>query len=190
MASKKINPNKISRYISLLLRHHPEAAGLSLDEHGWCESEGIIGAVRRKFRLPEFDLEDLETIVAEDSKGRYSFTSDHRLIRANQGHSVPVDLELKPQTPPDILYHGTAKKSLDSIRRQGLLPMGRQYVHLSWDEKTARQVGSRHGKPVVLEIDCGAMLEDGIPFYLSANNVWLVDLVPPKYLIFPENTTE
>lgn len=188
MASKKISPNKISRYISLLLRHHPEAAGLTLDEHGWCESEGIIDAVRHKFHLPDFDMDFLERIVAEDNKGRYSFTSDHRLIRANQGHSVPVDLELKPQIPPEILYHGTAEKSLDSIRRQGLLPMGRQYVHLSWDEKTARQVGARHGKPVVLQVDCAAMQKDDIPFYLSANNVWLADRVPAKYLIFPENT--
>lgn len=101
-----------------------------------------------------------------------------------------MDLELKPQTPPEILYHGTAEKSLDSIRRQGLLPMGRQYVHLSWDEKTARQVGARHGKPVVLQIDCAAMQKDGLPFYLSANNVWLVEHVPTKYLIFPENTKE
>lgn len=190
MSVRKPSPNKISRYISLLLRHHPEAAGLSLDEHGWCESDGIIDAVRHKFHLPDFDLKDLEKIVAEDNKGRYSFTEDHRLIRANQGHSVPVDLELNPQIPPEILYHGTAEKSLDSIRRQGLLPMGRQYVHLSWDRKTAHQVGARHGKPAILEVDCEAMLRDEIPFYLSANHVWLVDRVPPKYLVFPENTTE
>lgn len=183
---KKISPNKISRYLSLLLRHHSEAAGLTLDEHGWGESEALVEAVRRKFHLPSFDMADLERIAAEDKKGRYSFTDDHRLMRANQGHSIPVDLELTPQIPPEHLFHGTAEKSLDSIRRQGLLPMGRQYVHLSKDEVTARQVGSRHGKPVVLEIDCAAMRKDGIPFYLSANKVWLVDAVPPKYLIFPE----
>ena len=128
------------------------------------------------------DMQDLEEIVRMDEKQRYSFNEDKSLIRANQGHSIPVDVELKECTPPAVLYHGTGEKYVASIDSQGLIPKSRLYVHMSADTDTARTVGSRHGKPVIYEIDCNSMVSDGYKFYLSENHVWLTKSVPACYL--------
>ncbi len=171
----------ISKYISLILRHRPEVIGITLDEHGWAEVDELIEGIRRT-KQPSFNRRELEKIVAEDEKQRYSFSDDRTRIRANQGHSIPVDVELEKKTPPPTLWHGTAEKSVESILRSGLLPQGRLYVHLSGDCETAVKVGSRHGRPVVFEVDTGKMSADGFEFFLSVNGVWLTKEVPPRYL--------
>lgn len=170
----------ISRYIALLLRHHPEKAGLCLDEHGWVEVEALILGVRRCY--PEFNRAVLDEIVARDSKQRYAYNQDKTCIRANQGHSIPVDVELKQALPPTILYHGTGEKYVESIQKVGLIPKSRLYVHLSTDIQTAIQVGKRHGQPVVYQIDTQQMIHDGFIFYISANHIWLTKAVPVQYL--------
>lgn len=133
-----------------------------------------------------FDMAMLEEIVQTDSKKRYSFSDDKTRIRANQGHSIPVDVELEQKMPPDILWHGTGEKYVGSINKIGLIPKSRLYVHLSGDRDTAQAVGSRHGKPVIYQVDAGSMAADGYPFYLSANEVWLGKEVPARYLIVIE----
>ena len=168
-----------SRYLSLLLRHHPEKAGIALDEHGWADVGQLIEGVAK---TRPFDLATLEEIVRTDNKQRYSFNDDHTLIRANQGHSIPVDVELLAVSPPEFLFHGTGRKYTDSIACQGLLPRGRLYVHLSADLETAEQVGRRHGSPVVYRVLSGKMERDGQRFYCSVNGVWLTDRVDVKYL--------
>jgi putative RNA 2'-phosphotransferase len=125
--------------------------------------------------------EDLEEIVRTDAKGRYSFSEDGLKIRANQGHSIDVDVELEEREPPEFLYHGTGTRSLDSIWKDGLKSMNRQYVHLSTDKETAIKVGARHGKPAVLKIRAQEMHEQGHEFWISKNGVWLVKAVPPRY---------
>ncbi len=134
-----------SRYMSLILRHKPEAIGIQLDEHGWANVDELIAGIAM---TQPFDMNLLEKIVAEDNKQRYSFNEDKTLIRANQGHSIPVDVELKKAVPPAVLYHGTGEKYTASIDEQGLIPKSRLYVHLSKDIDTAKKVGSRHGEPV------------------------------------------
>lgn len=168
-----------SKFISLILRHKPQAIDITLDEHGWADVEELIAGIKRS---RPFTMEDLERIVREDEKQRYSFNEDKTKIRANQGHSINVDVELKEMLPPDILYHGTGEKYVERINKEGLKPMGRLYVHLSKNLETAIKTGSRHGRPFVYRIDCKAMNADGYRFYLSANNVWLTQTVPPKYL--------
>ena len=168
-----------SKYISLILRHNPEVIGITLDEHGWAVVEDLISGVNKTHPL---DMETLERIVAEDEKHRYSFNEDKTLIRANQGHSIPVDVELLEVTPPDILYHGTGIKYKESIDSQGLIPKSRLYVHLSGDMETARKVGQRHGKPVIYTVDAAGMAADGYRFYRSVNGVWLTKEVPKEYL--------
>ena len=170
-----------SKFISLILRHKPEVIGISLDEHGWADVEELIAGVNRS-EGHFLDMETLEEIVRMDEKQRYSFNEDHTLIRANQGHSIPVDVELEEKTPPDVLWHGTGEKYVSSIDMQGLIPKSRLYVHLSSDVETAKKVGSRHGKPVIYQMDCRKMTEDGFRFYLSANKVWLTKAVPAEYL--------
>lgn len=166
---------KTSKYLSLLLRHRPEAAGLTLDEHGWADVALLLKNVN-------ISMEDLEEIVARDEKQRYSFSDDRTLIRANQGHSIPVDLELEAREPPEYLYHGTVGQFLGSIQKEGLQRRNRLYVHLSPDVETAVKVGRRRGKPVVLQVSAGQMHRDGYAFFLSANGVWLTKEVPPQYL--------
>ena len=175
----KAESNATSKFISLILRHKPEAIGITLDEHGWAEVQELIAGVNRTYPL---DMAGLEKIVAEDEKQRYSFNEDKTLIRANQGHSIPVDVELAEAAPPEVLYHGTGEKFAASIDAQGLVPKSRLYVHLSKDVETATKVGSRHGRPVVYEVASGKMRRDGIRFFLSANGVWLTKTVPPEYL--------
>ena len=161
------------------MRHKPEVIGITLDEHGWADVSELIEGINKTRKL---DMEGLERIVAEDEKQRYSFNEDKTLIRANQGHSIPVDVELKKEEPPEILYHGTATKYEDAIDKEGLIPKSRLYVHLSGDEETARKVGVRHGKLVMYKVKSGEMHKDGYEFFLSVNGVWLTKSVPVKYL--------
>ena len=169
-----------SKYISLLLRHKPEAGNLTLDSHGWCDTNKLINAVKREFG--QFDLNSLEEIVREDSKQRYSFNENKSKIRANQGHSINVDLEFKEIIPTKTLYHGTATRFLDSILKEGLKPQSRQWVHLTDKLEEAIATGRRHGKPVVLYIKVDKMLEDGYKFYISENNRYMIKHVPSKYI--------
>ena len=172
---------KTSRYISLILRHKPETIGIVLDEHGWANVDELINGVGEKYII---NREILEEIVRTDEKQRYSFNEDRTLIRANQGHSVKVkvDVELEAVEPPEYLYHGTAFKYRNSIAENGLIPKSRLYVHLSMDIKTAAEVGHRHGDPMVFRIRSGEMHRNGFVFYRSVNDVWLVERVPVNYI--------
>lgn len=168
-----------SKFISLILRHRPETIGIALDEHGWANVDELLKGVSRTHPLT---MEKLEEIVRTDEKQRYAFNEGHSLIRANQGHSIPVDVELERAKPPRHLYHGTGEKYVPSIDRQGLIPKSRLYVHLSSDFDTAVKVGSRHGKPVVYLVDAEQMDTDGFAFYRSVNGVWLTKNVPATYM--------
>lgn len=168
-----------SKYISLILRHKPEAIGISLDEHGWANVNELIAGVSRTHPLT---MEQLEELVRTDDKQRYTFNHDKTRIRANQGHSIPVDVELQETPPPDILYHGTGHKYSKEIDRTGLISKSRLYVHLSEDISTAINVGSRHGTPVLYKIMARKMYADGHTFYRSVNGVWLTKKVPAEYL--------
>ncbi len=168
-----------SKLLALILRHKPETVGIQLDEHGWANVEELIDGISK---TQDFNRKMLEEIVRMDEKQRYSFNEDKTLIRANQGHSIPVDVELEQRIPPDILWHGTGEKYTASIEEQGLVSKSRLYVHLSGDPDTARKVGSRHGKPVIYEVTAGAMQADGYVFFQSVNGVWLTKQVPVKYL--------
>lgn len=169
----------LGRYMCLILRHKPETIGISLDEHGWAAVDELIEEIAKN---NEFNREILELIVSTDNKQRYSFNEDKTLIRANQGHSIPVDVELDEVEPPDILFHGSAQKFEQAIDMEGLKHKSRLYVHLSKDEETALNVGRRHGKPVIYMVDAKKMYEEGYKFYLSKNGVWLTKEVPLKYL--------
>ncbi len=172
-----------SKFLSLILRHAPEQVGLKLDSAGWVSVEELLQAVNR--HGVALTLEQLQHVVATSDKKRFAFSDDGQRIRASQGHSVEVDLQYRPQTPPEILYHGTATRFLDGIRKDGLRKMRRHDVHLFADAKVPLQVGSRHGQPVVLTIRAGEMHRAGFVFRCSANGVWLVDHVPVQYVEFP-----
>lgn len=174
---------KISKFLSFVLRHKPEAIGLELSEHGWVELDQLIRAAREAGT--HLDRELIKEVVERNDKRRFSLSEDGERIRANQGHSIEVDLELEPVVPPTTLYHGTATRYLASIRAEGLLPRGRNHVHLSPDETTATAVGRRHGKPVVLKVRARQMHEQGHTFYLSQNGVWLTERVPVAFLELP-----
>jgi putative RNA 2'-phosphotransferase len=170
----------VSKYLSKHLRHEPERLGLTLEPGGWVRVEDLLaGCERHGFRLSRTELIE---VVQKNDKQRFSFDESGERIRANQGHSTEVDLQLEPVTPPDVLYHGTAEDVVDEILRTGLKRMARHHVHLSITVPAARTVGARHGRPVVLVVDAAGMSQAGILFYRSANNVWLVDTVPPQYL--------
>ena len=169
----------ISKYMSLILRHKPEVIGITLDEHGWASVEELIAGIAKD---NEFNMDMLEEIVRTDEKQRYSFNEDKTLIRANQGHSIPVDVELEEKEPPEILWHGTGEKYVSSIDSEGLISKSRLYVHLSKDEETATKVGARHGKPIIYKVLAKQMHDDGYKFVLSVNGVWLTKKVPVKYL--------
>lgn len=174
------NITKTSRYISLILRHKPEVIGIQLDRNGWASVPDLIRGVNKTHPL---DMDLLEEIVATDEKQRYSFNSDKSLIRANQGHSIDVDVELEEVDPPEYLWHGTATKYVDSIEKSGLIAKSRLYVHLSANNETAIKVGARHGSPVVYRVASGQMFRDGgFRFFRSTNGVYLVKYVPPYYL--------
>ena len=178
-SSKRREDVELSKYLSLILRHKPEVVGITLDEHGWANVDELLAGLNK---TEPCDMARLERIVEEDEKRRYSFNDDKTLIRANQGHSIPVDVELVQVAPPPILYHGTGEKYVAQIDVQGLIPKSRLYVHLSSDFETARKVGARHGTPVVYLVESGKMNDVGVPFYLSANGVWLTKNVPVEFL--------
>jgi len=171
---------KVSKFLSKYLRHEPEELGLTLAPGGWVQVDDLLAACgRRNFTVSRAELED---VVARNNKQRFAFDETGTRIRANQGHSVEVDLELAPTVPPPVLYHGTAVTNLAAIRQSGIQKMSRHHVHLSPDTETAHKVGSRHGRPVILKVDAAAMHAAGHSFYCSANGVWLTDHVPPQYL--------
>ncbi len=170
--------SKMGKFLALILRHKPEVIGITLDKNGWAKVDELIAGIGKK---RPFTMADLESIVDTDEKMRYSFNGDKTLIRANQGHSVPVDVELQEEEPPEYLFHGTGEKYAASIEEKGILPRSRLYVHLSPDRETAAKVGSRHGKPVVYRIAAREMRRDGCVFFRSANGVWLTKAVPPPY---------
>ncbi len=175
---------RTSKFLSLVLRHRPERLDLTLEAGGWVPVDALLAAAKRA-GVP-LDNALLQDVVAQNDKKRFAFSEDGLRIRANQGHSVPIDLGLEPTAPPERLFHGTALRFLGSIRQQGLLRKKRHHVHLSPDVDTATAVGKRHGKPVVLTIKAQQMHEAGVLFYQSKNNVWLTEHVAPGYLIFPE----
>lgn len=173
---------RTSKFLSLVLRHRPELLGIELTPDGWTEIDTLLERARGHGR--QIDRELLVQVVAENDKQRFAISDDGKRIRANQGHSVAVELNLQPQAPPARLFHGTVEKFLNSIRAAGLRPGNRQHVHLSADYETAVKVGSRRGPPVVLEIRAGELHRTGHVFFLSANGVWLTSHVPPDYLQF------
>lgn len=169
-----------NKFLSLVLRHKPEVIGIQLDKNGWALVDEVIEGCIAQGR--EMDLAILEAIVKSDEKQRYSFNADKTKIRASQGHSVKVDLELEPVKPPKILYHGTVERFIESIMLKGLLPVQRNHVHLSETAATAVDVGERRGDAIVFKVFAGAMYRDGFHFYQADNGVWLTDHVPSKYL--------
>lgn len=169
---------EIGKFLCLILRHKPEAIGISLDEYGWANVNDLIEGVNKTYK---FDMKMLEEIVKTDNKQRYSFNENKTKIRANQGHSIDVDVELEEVEPPKYLWHGTGQKYVESIEKEGLVPKSRLYVHMSSDVNTAMEVGRRHGKPTVYCIDAASMYADGYKFYKSKNGVWLTKFVPVEY---------
>lgn len=174
---------RLSKFLSLVLRHDPGAIGITLDPNGWVAVDDLLSAAARSGNA--ITREQLDEVVATNDKKRFAFSPDGTRIRASQGHSVEVELGLDPVEPPERLFHGTATRSVESIRAEGLVRQSRQHVHLSPDEETAIRVGQRHGKPVVLVVRAGQMHRDGHAFYRSDNGVWLTDSVPPEYLDIP-----
>ena len=174
MSTNKKNRH-LSKFLSLVLRHKPETIDLKLDEYGWADVEKLLSKMHEAQK--QIDLALLKEIVATNDKQRFTFNSDYSKIRANQGHSIEIDLDLKPIQPPSTLYHGTSDKSIDSILQTGLEKRNRQHVHLSSDLETASKVGQRHGKLILLQVESGKMYEDGHLFYQSKNGVWLTDAV-------------
>lgn len=166
---------KTSKFLSLVLRHQPEKANLKLDAAGWAPVKDLLANCH-------LTMEQLEKVVDENNKKRFAFNADKTMIRASQGHSVPVELGYTPSQPPEILYHGTKRENIRSIQELGLMKMSRHHVHLSVDKATAIQVGSRHGEPTVFVVRTGEMFRDGFEFFKSENGVWLTNFVLPKYL--------
>jgi putative RNA 2'-phosphotransferase len=173
---------KTSKFLSLVLRHQPELIGVTLDAAGWVSVDELLRACRARGR--KITPDELREVVAGSDKQRFSFSEDGRRIRANQGHSVRVELGYRPSAPPDVLFHGTVEKFIPSIREGGLKKGDRHHVHLSPDEETARKVGQRRGRPFILKVESGRMHREGHQFFLSANGVWLIEHVPPEYLVF------
>lgn len=172
-----------SRKIACVLRHHPEQIGIKLDEHGWADAREMLQALAR--HGTDCSMQELERIVLYNDKKRFAFSDDKMKIRARQGHSIPVDVELKKAVPPAVLYHGTIEPNRKSIEKKGLLPMNRLYVHLSSDVETAKRVAARRqkkGNILIFAVDAKAMLHDGCTFLLSENGVWLTQAVRPAYL--------
>lgn len=184
-----IDYERVSKFISLVLRHKPEAANLTVDKYGYAQVDELVAYLNKKYG--SFTVTDLDTIVETDDKQRYSYNNDRTKIRAVQGHSFPVDLGLEAQQPPLLLFHGTSTKYLDSIMKKGIISKSRQYVHLSKDVDTAHTVGLRHGAgTVILVVSANQMWKDGYKFFLSDNGVWLVHEVPTKYFtLWPVNSS-
>ncbi len=182
-----MNPEQTTRqskFLSLVLRHQPETAGILLDGAGWTPVDSLLSGCAQAGRT--LSREELEHIVITNAKKRFEFSADGTRIRASQGHSVEVALQYEARTPPATLYHGTATRFLDSIREKGLLKMNRHHVHLSAETRMTLEVGARHGKPVLLTIDTAAMHRGDHVFYQSTNEVWLVDHVPVEFILFPQ----
>ncbi len=183
---KKKTMNKqhknISKLMSLVLRHQPEYIDVELDENGWLDVNELISGINRKGINADNDL--IKEIVVSNGKQRFIFNEDQTRIRANQGHSVNVDVELKQVIPPEYLFHGTVPRFMENIEVEGLKKMSRNHVHLSEEKETALNVGSRRGKPIVLTVKSGEMHRDAIAFYRSENGVWLTGNVVPKYIEF------
>jgi len=156
-----------------------------LDKNGWVDVDELIELCGENLGV-NFTKEQLRQMIAENDKPRFSFNEDETKIKANYGHSVPVDLALEPATPPEILYHGTAIRFLENIQKEGIMRRARNYVHLSVDEETALEVGARHGKPIVLNVNTGQMARDGFTFFKTADDTWLTEKVPKKYVDFPD----
>jgi putative RNA 2'-phosphotransferase len=175
-----------SKLISKVLRHQPELAGLDLGPGGWVAVDDLLRGLYERAGV-ELTRAELDEVVATNNKRRFAFDASGTQIRANQGHSVEVDLGLPTTEPPEILYHGTGAQTVAAIQREGLRKMSRQHVHLSADILTAIKVGQRHGKPAVFAVASGAMARDGMLFYRSENDVWLVDTAPPRYLTLIDN---
>lgn len=178
MLSKE-KENNLSKFVSYVLRHNPDEVGIKLDEQGWTNVDVLIKNSQSKHA---FNLEDLKQVVSNNSKQRFVFSEDGQNIRAQQGHSVEVDLKLVNVKPPKELYHGTATRFLSFIKEEGLKPMNRHDVHLSFNQDVAEKVGERHGKVIVLVIDTEKMYQDGFDFQCTANNVWLTKTVPVNYI--------
>lgn len=171
---------RISKFLSLILRHKPETVGLTLDSNGWVEVEKLLEACARKGNA--FSREELEEVVRTNEKKRFAFDENRMRIRASQGHSIEVEIEFEEKKPPKALYHGTAERNVETIKQKGLMKMRRHHVHLSSDVETALSVGRRYGKPIVFKVKTEEMLTRGYKFYVSANDVWLTDEVPPMFL--------
>lgn len=171
-----------SKFLSYVLRHHPEAIGLQLDEYGWAHIPTLIRQAQKEGR--DLNREKLLELLRSATKKRFILSEDENYIRAGYGHSFPVELTSEPQQPPEILYHGTARKNLESIEKQGIHSAGRNYVHLSATPEDARAVGRRHGQPAVLPVAAGKMHEEGFSFYRSESeeDIWLVKEVPPPFI--------
>ncbi len=180
-----MNDRDVSGFLSLLLRHHPEVLNITIDEHGWTDVKTLVSALSKN---SEFTVEDLERIVRNDSKTRYMFNSDHTLVRAIYGHSIPVTIEYDDLTPPEFLWHGSSRKSTERISQEGLTPQRRNFVHLSYDIETAKKVGRRHGKLVLYKVHAEKMYRDGFRFYGFKDIIWLTDRVPPEYLEIVDHT--
>jgi putative RNA 2'-phosphotransferase len=180
----KTELTSISKLLSLVLRHDPQRIGLQLDESGWASVSDLLARVEAAGR--DITHEQLKEVVSSSDKKRFAFSEDGTRIRANQGHSIEIDLGLACQAPPDALYHGTATRFLESILRTGLEKRERHHVHLTSDIAVARSVGLRYGKLVLLQVDAGRMCGDGHLFFRSDNGVWLTDTVPPRYLMVLE----
>ncbi len=174
------NLKRTSKFLSLVLRHKPEVVDLSLDARGWVNVDTLLRAAQRHGHPLTKDL--LDEVVFTNDKQRFAYSPDGSKIRANQGHSVAVDLGLEPTEPPPVLYHGTVAKVLESIKASGLEKRSRQHVHLSATVTIAKRVGARRGEPVVLRIDAKRMSKEGYLFYRSANGVWLTEEVPQRYI--------
>lgn len=188
MNSKRENHQRtVSKFLSLTLRHQPGSIGLTLDAQGWADVPQLIKCAAK--HGVQLSMPLLREVVANNDKQRFTLDEENQRIRANQGHSVKVDLGFTPKTPPEFLYHGTASHTVESIRRHGLSPQSRLHVHLSATRDTARTVGARHGKPVVLTIKAGELAQSGHLFYLSENGVWLTENVPASAIYFPDPST-
>ncbi len=174
--------SKESKFLSLILRHKPDEIGLKLDAQGWADVDELLRHLKKAGR--RLSREELVLIVESNDKKRFTLSEDGQSIRAAQGHSIEVDLNLEPRQPPPELYHGTATANLDAIFSTGLRPGRRNQVHLSHDQATAVKVGQRHGKPTVLRVDSAGMYAAGYVFFQADNGVWLTDSVPPDYLGF------
>ncbi|MCG8573640.1 MAG: RNA 2'-phosphotransferase [Flavobacteriales bacterium] len=171
---------RISKFLSLILRHNPGKVGIKLDKNGWVKVDELLLKINTKGIRITF--EELEFIVDTNNKKRFGFNEDKSMIRANQGHSVEIDLGYEAKIPPTVLYHGTGEKYVNSILESGIQKRNRHHVHLSKDVETAKMVGQRHGKPFIFEILTEAMVHDGFVFFESKNGVWLTEEIPVNYL--------